>query len=222
VIPNKPAHEFIRETVRAAPGGVILLAVGPLTNLALALEHEPALPGLVRKVVVMGGAFGFNGHAGNVSPCAEFNIASDPHAADRVFTAPWPVEIVGLDVTQEVVMSTAYLDELGRSGGEAGRFMREITRFYERHTVGRARGIFSHDATAAACALDPGRFEMRAGAVRVVTEGIALGQTIQSPADQHFPPGAWDALPQQKICTGVDSAVLLQEFMALWRGSATP
>jgi len=61
--------------------------VGRLTNLALALELCPELPELIREVVVMGGAFGFNGHRGNVSPVAEANIAGDPLAADRVFTS---------------------------------------------------------------------------------------------------------------------------------------
>ena len=84
-----------------------IVAVGPLANLALALQHDPALVEHVKAVVVMGAAFGENGHRGNVSPVAEANIAGDPHAADQVFMARWPITIVGLDVTHEVLLSTA-------------------------------------------------------------------------------------------------------------------
>jgi hypothetical protein len=59
----------------------------------------------VKQVVVMGGAFGVNGHRGNVTPYAEANIHDDPDAADRVFTAPWPLVIIGLDVTQQSIFT---------------------------------------------------------------------------------------------------------------------
>ena len=105
----------------------------------------------------------------------------DPHAADAVFGAAWPVTVVGLDVTHQVLMSTAYLDALGDEGGAEGRYLRDITRRYERFYQQRTGGgIYAHDASAVACALDASRFEMRHGALRVVTEGPAMGQTIQS------------------------------------------
>ena len=79
------AAHFIVEQLRAAPGEITLIAVGPLTNLALALDIDPGIASLVAEVVVMGGAFGTAGRPGNVSPVAEANIYNDPHAADRVF-----------------------------------------------------------------------------------------------------------------------------------------
>jgi purine nucleosidase len=209
------AAHFICDMARRHAGALTLVAVGPLTNLALALALDPELPRMVRKVVVMGGAFGTLGHAGNVTPVAEANVFCDPHAADAVFAAAWPVTIVGLDVTHQVLMSTQYLDALGEHGGMQGRFMRDITRdyerFYARHTGG---GIFAHDASAVACALGPERFELRRGSVRVATEGLALGQTIQARVGLDPPTTDWDGLPEQQACIAVDAPGVLADFRA--------
>lgn len=148
----RPAHRFIIDTVRAHPGEITLLGVGRMTNLALALREDPEIATLVERVVIMGGAFGFHGHSGNVTPVAEANIAGDPHAADEIFAAPWEVVVIGLDVTQETVMTSAYLADLRDRAGEAGRFIWDISRFYEtfyRDATG-IDGIFGHDFSAAA------------------------------------------------------------------------
>ena len=211
------AAAFIVDTAHRHAGELTIVAVGPLTNLALALRHDPTLVDRVRQVVVMGGAFGTHGHGGNVSPVAEANIAGDPHAADIVFTARWPVTIVGLDVTHEVLMSTDYLDALGRDGGEEGAFIRAITRFYEDFYYPRTRGgIYSHDASAVACALDATPFERRPGAVRVVTDGIAAGQAIQAVTGRPYPASDWDGCPAQSVCIGVDAGRVLREFRAVF------
>jgi hypothetical protein len=88
----KPAHRAIIDIAREHPGEVTLVAVGPLTNLALALKADPEVATLLKAVVIMGGAFGVAGKPGNVTPVAEANIWNDPEAADLVFTAPWPVD----------------------------------------------------------------------------------------------------------------------------------
>ncbi|WP_251278301.1 nucleoside hydrolase, partial [Enterobacter hormaechei] len=80
----RPAAQLIIDQVRAHPGEVTLVAVGRMTNLALALQQAPDIAGLVRGVVIMGGAFHVNG---NITPAAEFNIAFDPEAAHVVFTS---------------------------------------------------------------------------------------------------------------------------------------
>jgi inosine-uridine nucleoside N-ribohydrolase len=209
------APQFISQLARRHSGELTLVAVGPLTNLALALQHDPQLVEHVRRVVVMAGAFGTRGHSGNVSPVAEANVANDPHAADLVFAARWPVTIVGLDVTHEVLMSTDYLAALGRDGAEEGAFIWEITRCYESFYNARTGGgIYSHDASAVACALDPGPFELRPGPVRVVTDGIAAGQTIQVRPGQRYAATDWDGFPAQSVCVGVDAPRLLAEFRA--------
>jgi purine nucleosidase len=209
------AARFICDMARRHSGELTLVAVGPLTNLAQALALDPELPRLVQRVVVMGGAFGTLGHGGNVTSVAEANVFCDPHAADAVFGAAWPVTVVGLDVTHQVLMSAAYLDALGREGGAEGRFMRDITRSYERfyrHRTGG--GIYAHDASAVAFALDASRFEVRHGALRVVTEGLAMGQTIQSPRGMLYSARDWDGLPEQRACVAVDAAGVLADFRA--------
>ncbi len=207
------AAQFICDMARRHQGELTLVAVGPLTNLALALALDPELPRRVARVVVMGGAFGTLGHGGNATPVAEANVYCDPHAADAVFGAAWPVTVVGLDVTQQVLMSTAYLDALGAEGGADGRYLRDITRPYERFYRQRTGGgIFAHDASAVACALAPQRFELRHGALRVVTDGPALGQTLQSPRGHHRVAQGWNGLPEQRVCIAVDADGVLVDF----------
>ncbi len=163
----------------------------------------------------MGGAFGTLGHCGNATPVAEANVYCDPHAAAAVFGAAWRVTVVGLDVTHQVLMSGAYLDALGDEGGAEGRYLRDIIRPYERFYRQRTGGgIYAHDASAVACALDASRFELRHGALRVVTEGPATGQTIQS---RHGPQPVvcdGDGLPEQRVCVAVDAAGVLADFRA--------
>lgn len=209
------AAEFICAQAQRHGGELTLVAVGPLTNLARALALDAGLPARVRQVVVMGGAFGTRGHGGNVTPVAEANVYCDPHAADVVFGAPWPVTVVGLDVTHDVLMRSDYLDALAEEGGAEGRYLRAITRPYERFYRQRTGGgIYAHDASAVACALNPSRFEVRHGALRVVTEGLALGQTIQSQRGHVHASRDWDGLPEQQVCVAVDAEAVLADFRA--------
>jgi inosine-uridine nucleoside N-ribohydrolase len=92
-----PGHavDYLIETISAAPGEITLVAIGPLTNIALAVRREPALTTLVREFVIMGGSAG----RGNRTPAAEFNILADPESAAIVFSAGWTVTMIGLDVT---------------------------------------------------------------------------------------------------------------------------
>ena len=217
---ERRGHRMMIDLVREHPHEVTIIAVGPLTNLARALDKDPEIARLVQGVVVMGGAFGTHGHFGNISPVAEANIANDPEAAEAVFTAPWPVTIIGLDVTQEVVMDAAYLDCLRQAGGEDGQFLWEVTRGYHafHQRTRRVDGIFTHDSLAVAYVLAPGLFTLRRGPVRVVCGGIASGQTIQKPENSSFPLGAWDAHPSQSVAVDVDAAGVL----ALYAGTFIP
>jgi inosine-uridine nucleoside N-ribohydrolase len=213
----EPAHRFLIRTIRAHPGEVTLVAIGPLTNLALALDEAPDIAGLVRRVVVMGGAFGWGGgRRGNVSPVAEANMLNDPVAADRVLTGGWPVTLVGLDVTTRCILTDVAAAELGARGGEAGAFLNAISRGYAAiyRTYDGLDGCCLHDVAAVACAIDPGLFTMSCGPIRVVTEGIAAGQTIQKPEAQSFPPGAWDDCPVQSACRDVDADGVAALFLS--------
>jgi len=211
---EKTADAFIVDMVHRFPHRITLIAVARLTNLALALRRDPAIAGLVRQVIVMGGAFGFNGHHGNITPAAETNIHGDPLAADEVLGASWPVTMVGLDVTQETIMPAGMVDRIGRHGGAEGRFVHDIARFYldfHMKTEGMD-AMFTHDSSAVAYLMEPSLFVTRRGPIRVVTEGIAVGQTIQSPDTRKATPPAWQGRPSQTICTGVDAPRLLDLY----------
>ncbi len=213
----RPAHELICDMVNAEPGKITLIAVGPMTNLALALRHDPGIAGKVKEVVIMGGAFGMNGHGGNVTPVAEANIIADPLAADEILTADWPVAIIGLDVTHEVVMSERHLAQLQRRGGKVGDFFWQISRHYQNFYQGVAgiEGIYCHDASAIAYAIDPSTFKTRSGPVRVVQDGLAKGQTIQDHRYLgHNSATAWSGKRAQQVCIGVDADSVLRLFDA--------
>ncbi len=123
----RPAHRFIIDMVRAHPGEITLVAVGRMTNLANALGEAPEIAGLVKSVVIMGGAFDV---PGNVTPAAEANIHGDPEAADRVFTAPWPVVVIGLDVTMQTVMTRSQLADIAKAGGKRTQLLSDLSQFY--------------------------------------------------------------------------------------------
>ncbi|WP_067063976.1 nucleoside hydrolase [Roseateles chitosanitabidus] len=210
----RPADQLLCDLVNERPGEITLVAVGPFTNLALALQRDPSIAAKVKGVIVMGGAFGLRGHGGNVSPVAEANIMADPEAADRVFTAPWPVTIVGLDVTQEAIMREADLAKLQGRGDGAGDLLWQATRHYQRFYDERdgIGGIYAHDASAAAILLVPEAFTLRRGPVRVVLEGIATGQTIQDWRNEHGSGTAWSGHPAQQVCVEVDAPRVLALF----------
>jgi purine nucleosidase len=180
--PGQPTTESAPEQIirlaRSAPGRYDILATGPLTNLAMALILEPALPRLVRSVVVMGGAATVGG---NMSPVAEANIWHDPEAARFVFDAAWPVTMVGLDVTMRTMLDEKAIAAIAAATTERARFATSILRhyldFYEMITGRRACPL--HDPTAAAVCADPELVtkEVRAN-VAVACGDDARGQTI--------------------------------------------
>ncbi|MGO4196297.1 nucleoside hydrolase [Rhizobium sp. YAF28] len=204
----RPAHRFIIETVRANPGEVRLVAVGRMTNLALALKEDPEIAGLVKDVVIMGGNFYV---PGNVSPVAEANIHGDPEAADIVMTAPWKVVVIGLDVTAITTMSRSYLGEMAARGDKAVKQLDTLSQSYidfYKHAV--EDGMMVHDSCASVYVVAPELFTTITGAVRVVCSGIADGQTVIKQDGRRFPPGDWDGLPSQIVATGIESEKVLE------------
>ena len=204
----RPAWRFIVDTVRAHPGEVTLVAVGRMTNLALALRHDPEIAGLVKRVVIMGGSFYV---PGNVSPVAEANIHGDPEAADAVLTAAWEVVVVGLDVTAVTTMSRSFLAGMAAAGGRPVQLLSDLSQSYidfYKHAV--EDGMMVHDSCACVYVVAPELFDTITGAVRVVCGGIADGQTVVKPDGRRFPPGEWDDLPSQIVCTGVRSDAVIE------------
>jgi inosine-uridine nucleoside N-ribohydrolase len=99
--PQGEALHFLRQTIRANPGTITLLTIGPLTNIGLLFAMDPELPALLKRVVMMGGRY--VNRVGGI-PTLEWNIMLDPHSASRVFSSPVDIRAIGLEVTHQVVM----------------------------------------------------------------------------------------------------------------------
>jgi len=164
----------------SAEGEAVLLALGPLTNVALALELEPDLHRLTRRVVVMGGAFGNPG--GNVTPTAEFNWYCDPDAADRVVRSQLPLEVVPLDVTERVTVVPASLGPL--TGDPPATLAAGLLRSsIDLHrAVGYGELCHVHDALAAAVVAEPDLVRTERLGVRVSTAAGDPGRAVFAPS----------------------------------------
>ena len=145
------------------------------------------------------------------------------HAAAGVSTARWPVQIVGLDVTERILMSRAYLATLKAEGTPEAQFIWDVTRGYEAFHEDRhaTSGIFAHDPAAAVCALDDSPFLFRSGPVRVIRDGFAAGLTLQKWTPRTFSPNAWDNVPQQRVAIAVDAERVLELFAQPFRANVS-
>ena len=187
------------DRVLAAPGALTLICTAPLTNIALALDREPRLAACVQQVVLMGGVAR---PPGNVTPVAEFNIHADPLAAARVFEQPWPITMVGLDVTQRAMLTRAEREALAGQTSPAAVLVYEATRFiFDERRLDR---VILHDALAVGVAIDPSLVTTIERDVRVETKGEhTLGQTVVDlrTSVQGRPAGG-----TTKVCIDVDVA----------------
>jgi purine nucleosidase len=202
------------QAAHAHPGELIGVATGPLTNLALALRAEPALPALLRRLVIMGGAYDYRG---NTNPVAEWNINVDPEAAAEVF-AGWvgaerlPI-LCGLDLTQHIAMTPEHLSRLAAVSDGANpliRFVDDAMRFYfEAHRdAGYGYLAHLHDPLAAAVALDEQLVAVQAATVDVELTGtLTRGMTVTDWS------GQWGRKPNALIGVGVDPEVFFEEFI---------
>lgn len=210
----RSAAQFIVDTVNENPGEVSIVAVGRMTNLALALQIAPDIASKVKEIVIMGGAFGHNGHTGNVTPFAEANIIGDPHAADIVVSADWPITMVGLDVTQQVIMTTEYLETLKTQAPNVGGLIWDISRFYQdfHKKGGLEDGFYVHDSSAFMYLMHPELFNTVSGAIRVITEGPAIGHTMQKTTTRDYPIDNWANNKAQNVCYQVNAESFLQIY----------
>ncbi|MFK8032421.1 MAG: nucleoside hydrolase [Gammaproteobacteria bacterium] len=211
------AADYIVEAINRAPGEITVVTVGRLTNFALSLQRDPSIASKVKDVVVMGGAIGRHGHAGNVSPVAEANVFGDPLAADQVFGANMTTAMVGLDVTQEVFMGEDYFAELRDECGDAGRFIFDISRIYNgfHHEWKGLVGCYVHDSSATIYAVHPELFTVEKGQVRVQDAGVGAGQTIFSAGEQSWFVDEWRDRPQINVCTDVNAQAVLDDYMTV-------
>ncbi|KAE8717047.1 putative uridine nucleosidase 2 [Hibiscus syriacus] len=174
---DNTASEFLVEKVSEYPGEVSVLALGPLTNLALAIKRDSSFASKVKNIVVLGGSFFA---LGNVNPAAEANIYGDPEAADIVFTSGANIIVVGLNITTQVKMTDEDLLELKQSKGKHAQLLSEMCEFYRNWHVKSdgVYGIFLHDPVSFVALVRPDLFTYKKGVVRVETQGICKGLTL--------------------------------------------
>lgn len=207
-----PGHavDFLRRAVLAAPGEITLVAIGPLTNVALALRLEPGLAQALAGLVVMGGSVR---QGGNVTPAAEFNLYEDPDAAHVVFTSGAPLVMVGLDVTNHVILGGADLERLLGAPNPLAAFIRRIVPHYHDYHVARGvAGITMHDSCAVAYAIDPTLFEVRRLHVAVERTGEhTAGATVADFRGRHGPPNA-------TVCLAADARRIIDLYLGRLAG----
>lgn len=210
--------DLILEMADRFPGDLVVVALGPLTNLALAVQRDLPRLAQVARIVVMGGAVGV---PGNVTPAAEFNFYVDPEAARAVFGAELPLEMVPLDVTEQILLRQADLD--GRLPSCPDRLARFISDFTA-YGFGFARergegGIVLHDPLAVGVAVDPTLVGFEGMYVEVEAEGRATrGLSL---AAGHPIPSSLRRSPNCRVATAVDvSRFLAFALERLCRASA--
>lgn len=211
-----PADEAIVQA-SLAHEALHLVAVGPLTNVALALRRDPGLAARVASCTVMGGAFGEGGQQGNVTPAAEANIYNDATAAAEVFAAPWrQLRTVGLDATQCVRLRPELVAPLANAGGPLAAWLHAaVTPYMDFYASAYgASMLVAHDAIAVAQLLVPEAFRWRRGAVRVVEGGLAHGQTLQD--WQRLGDADWRALPAHEVALSADPEVIGSLCVRAW------
>jgi purine nucleosidase len=119
--------DFLIEKIMSDPGEITLVALGPLTNVAMAIRKEPRIVQAVKEAFIMGGAIR---HEGNTTPLAEFNTYVDPHAAHIVYHSGMPITLTPLDVTYQCVLLAEDVERIKEAGAEVATFIKDATRFY--------------------------------------------------------------------------------------------
>jgi purine nucleosidase len=173
-----PSEKVITDEIRAAPGRVTIIALGPLTNIAQVLRRDPSLAMQIGQLVIMGGAIRA---PGNATPAAEFNMYFDPLAAREVLRSRVTKTLVPLDATNQVVMTYGHLEQLPSEQTKTGAFLRKILPYTfraHRQLMG-LEGIHLHDSVALLAATDPELFITQQMAGDVETAGeLTTGATI--------------------------------------------
>ena len=182
--PRMPLQEqhsvdFIIDTLRAEPSGTVTICpIGPLTNIATAMERAPDIIPRIQEIVLMGGAYF---EVGNITPTAEFNIYVDPEAAKIVFAAGAPLTVMPLDVTHKALTNRARVEAFRALPGRVGPAVASWTDFFERYDKEKygSEGAPLHDPCTIAYLLNPSLFSGRHVNVEIETgSDLTLGMTV--------------------------------------------
>jgi purine nucleosidase len=218
--------DLIIQLVHAAPHEITLVPVGPLTNIALAVEKDPSIVALVKEVILMGGSIS----GGNVNAAAEANIYNDPEAAQIVFQAGWPLTMVGLDVGDKTLLSQKYLDQLGQTHGPVNDFIYSVAKYLiNRSAEFDLPGTPMYDPLAVGIAIAATLVKAPEMHVDVETRGeFTRGETVANRhgyiernvlhGDHYVIEGVDKVKPNAKVCTDVDADRFLQLFVSRIQG----
>jgi len=222
VAPGSAAEQLVR-LARAHPGELTLLALGPLTNIALAVLLEPELPNLLRSVVIMGGAVNV---PGNITPYADANFFHDPEAADLVFDSGFPdLTLVGLDATEQTRVNGEWLTALKSVDGPraqfASRLLDHYGQFYS-HMFGEYTCTL-HDPLAAAIMLDQKLAtykEMPLGVelTGTHTRGMVVSDLRMISSDDHITASGGAGRVPVKVAEKVDVPTFLDQMFKALQG----
>lgn len=190
-----------------------IVALGPLTNIALAWRENPSALRKIRRIVSMGGAFDVRGNTG---PVAEFNYYVDPEAAQIVLNSGLPITIVPLDLTERVVAMRNDWEELSRrAGGRVPLFILRMTNaymLYHKKTEG-FYGAFMHDPATVAVAIDPALVRTRKAHIKIETAGVLTRGMTTIVGTK--PP---NRIPFVDVATTMNRELFLRRFYScLWR-----
>lgn len=198
------ASDYLVRVAREAPGTLTVCAIGPLTNIARAIQKDPDFVSNLKQLVIMGGSLEAGG---NVTAFAEANFWNDPHAADIVVNAPGSgkIVIVGLDVTTQIEFLANDFADLAKLAPETGGFLNKIGQFYMNFYKTRTgrMSCHMHDPSAVIASIKPHYFNMEKAALRVETQGERIGMLART---------AGDSNRECHVCLGVDSSVLLADY----------
>jgi purine nucleosidase len=174
---QRHAVDLIIQLLMASRGDITLVPTAPLTNIAAAVRKEPRIVQKVQEVILMGGAY----TRGNTTPAAEFNIYVDPEAAAIVFSAGWPLTMVGLDLTHQALATPGQLRRIAALDTPIARIAVELMEFF-RESYRRNAGFDSppvHDPCAVARVIDPQVMQCVDAFVAIETRGeFSSGMTV--------------------------------------------
>ena len=174
---DEDAVSFLLRITRQMPGEITLVTLGPLTNIARALQEDPAFAGRVKELIIMGGAE----HGGNMSPHAEFNFWTDPEAAKIVMAAGFsPVTMIGLDATSHIILTPALRELLYLINTPTSRLIHRMTRGYaDAHWAIKKRlGCELCDVLTIGYLLDESVAQTVDAYVDVETQGLCDGASV--------------------------------------------
>ena len=226
-VDSRWAPDLIIQMVHAAPREITLVPVGPLTNIALAVEKDPSIVPLVKEVILMGGSIS----GGNVNAAAEANIYNDPDAAQVVFQAGWAsLTMVGLDVGDKTLLSHKYLDQLGATHGPVNDFIYKVASFLvDLSAKFGSPGTPMYDPLAVGVAIDASLVKAPPMHVDVETRGeFTRGETVANRrgqiernvlhGDRYVIEGVDSVTPNAKVCVDIDADRFLELFVSRIRG----